>query len=45
MSDDDHDDECEAEYIFPPGGWTDCACWDRMTSTIVRMVPIDEETS
>lgn len=37
MSDDDHDDACESEYILPPGDWTDCGCWDRIAQGIKRL--------
>lgn len=37
MSDDDHDDACEAEYIYPPGGWTDCGCLARVGATVKRL--------
>lgn len=25
----EHDEKCEAEYIFPPGGWLPCECAGR----------------
>lgn len=43
MSDDDHDDDCESEYVLfagawtDTGSWTDCKCWDRMTQGIKRL--------
>jgi hypothetical protein len=36
-----HDDQCEAEYIFPPGGWLPCGCDDRATSSNMRQETSD----